>query len=97
MATKTPKITPTPLAEEILPQVGVFQAVPSSAENDALKSLAKDFLFTGLTTVMDVYASKLAAKDVNTTGVDDAIALELHAFANKIRMFQITGEWKAAV
>lgn len=68
------------------------------AQKDAsiAKELGKDFLFMGLTMTLDIYASKLAAKDKNLTGVDDAIAAEMSAFANKIRKFQLTGVWEAA-
>jgi len=89
MADKKQTITPTPVAEPLL-------QVVSAADVQAGKALAKEFAILALTSTMDYYAVKLATKDLNTTGADDAIAAELHAFSSKLRLFQITGVWPTA-
>lgn len=101
----TPKRTSTPppsapaiiQPNTVIPPMGASISgaggLSVTSGDSALKDLAKDSLLMALTMFMDFYAAKLAAKDVNTTGADDAIAIELHGFANKIRLFQITGFW----
>ena len=99
MATKTIPITSSAKPAQPTPEASVAALAEIEAtkkEASLAKALAKDFLFMGLTATLDIYASKLAAKDANMSGADDAIAAEMSAFSNKIRKFQLTGVWEAA-
>lgn len=99
MAAKQIAITSSAKPAQLTPEASIaaLQEIDALKKEASLaKELGRDFLFMGLTMTLDISAQKLASKDKNVTGVDDAIAAEMAAFASKIRKFQLTGIWEAA-